>query len=342
MTPNRTPKGMALVLVALALVTASCRRPVPEAELGIQRIALSLAFSEEELKVPVEPEVILRIIPAPPTITAPDLVRFQGPPPAAPVFDPVPLCPVAGPGSAPEIPAVVQTFFPPSPGLYPRVNKGTISVVGGVLPLTLPYPPLSEWTVRHGEDAITEGIDGVTEDSIEKTWTIRRAVTPSFVVTDSVQLTDTALQLTQRVTEVNGVVSTFTPTPAVDVYTFGVEGDTWVSAGVDPDTNTAMYVSGAIVAREIVDACGELVDTYRFTLEEQFVNLDTGETSGTPLQEPNTYNIATQYGALLVKESVHTLTTTQTPDGAPLTYELTYTSVIDTLTPGPLPPEDGS
>jgi len=345
---RRSPAGKVAVVALLVLVAASCRRTPSSPELGMQRIALSLSFSEEALKVPVPPEVIIRVIPAPPQIQGPaDLAAFQvSSSPAAPEqppvrFDQTPPCPVARPGTAPKEAAQFQTFFAPAEGVYRRVNKGTISVVGGVLPLKLPYPPQSTWTVRGAPDRVTKGVAGVSKDTTVKQWTIERAVTPTFVITDHLSLSATAIQLSKRVTTVNGVVTTFTPAPAIDFYTFGVEGKTWTSAGIDSATKTAMYVSGKIQKREIIDACGELIDTYQFTLDEQVVDLATGGTSGTPAGEPNVYNIAPHIGGLLVKEDVHVLTTTRTESGAPLSFDFDYTSVFKTLKPAPLGSEKG-
>ena len=99
-----------------------------------------------------------------------------------------------------------------------------------------------------------------------------------------------------------------------------------------------MVVNGKIEKREVVDTCGELVDTYRITLSETMVNLATGETSGTPQDEPNVYNVATQYGGMIVREDVHYTQTTTTADGTPVVLEFDYVSTLDDIEPKPVQP----
>jgi len=69
-----------------------------------------------------------------------------------------------------------------------------------------------------------------------------------------------------------------------------------------------MVVQGQITKREPIDVCGTMVDTYRVESTEQIVNVEQGYSSKTHDGDPNVYNVATQYGGLLVQQ--HTATTT--------------------------------
>lgn len=326
----RRPRARIVVaLVVLALVASACQRPERQPNLGVSRIALNLAFSADELVEPVPPEIITQLVPAPPEVREPeDLFDFASPPASTPRPPTFSFCPKAEPGAAPSEPTVFQVKRPPDHGAYGRSNSGKIVVSGGVIPITLPYPPLSAWHVIHTPDQVTAGISGVTSETRRRTWQVRRIIAPGFESLDHMRIDGNNVQLVRRDTTVNRVTTSFVPSPPINVYVAGNEGDTWTSAGVDSASGTAMVVSARIEAREVVDACGTPVDTYRVTSDEQFVNLETGDTSGTNAGDPNVYHVATQYGALFVREDVHTFSTTQTESGAPLTVELDYISTL--------------
>jgi len=132
------------------------------------------------------------------------------------------------------------------------------------------------------------------------------------------------------------VKTTFTPSPPPTVYQFGVENDEWRSAGVDTETSTSILITGKILKREVVDVCGTLVDTYQAQYTEELVNLDTGEVSGTDPAATSTIDVAPQFGALVIKEDMHTVSHVRDPkSGSPLTITLTYVSTASTIEPVP-------
>ena len=315
---------------AVVLLAAGCQRPNRDAELGVSRIALNLAFSDEELVEPVDPAVIVRLVPAPPEVKEPeDVLDYTDPEPMLSLAP----CPEIPAGAAPDVAVEFQIKDPPPAGTFERVNEGKIVFNSGALLITLPYPPVSTWEVLPLEDEVTPGVEGVTEPTVRIRWQVRRVVAAGFETIDTLRVDGNNLQLLQRDTTVNGVTTTFKPTPPVNLYVAGNEGDTWKSAGVDSESGTAMLVQGTIGQREVVNACGTPVDTYRVSVEEQLVNLDTGETSGSAIGEPNVYNIATQFGGLAVREDIHTTTATRTEAGVPVTIELDYVSTARGVTP---------
>jgi hypothetical protein len=335
---TRTQQRLVALVVSLASVAAACGGGGEESiELGIKRVALSLSFSEEELAVPVPPNVITRIVPAPPgtdftvpsaPVTAPDLAAL------------FPQCGTA-PEGAPPAEAVARTVTsPPQTGRYLRHNKGTITI-NGALPITLPYPPFSAWEVPAIEEIDRPANDGVPfiVDPIpagtDYVVDLKKVIIPGFEITDRLQISATDIKLLQRTTVSGEDTTTFTPDPPVTLYTFGAEGTTWRSAGLDTETGTSMFLQGTIVSREVVDVCGTPIDTYRVEVTEQLVNLNTGDISGTPPGgEPSYYNYAPQLGGYVLREDVLSQVTTRDPaTGVPVQATLDYVSTANATGP---------
>ncbi len=328
------PRRLVVMLVALSVLATACGRGNSDRALpiGVKRVALNLVFAKEELAKPLTPEVILRILPPLPELSGGDLNQFRGPLRPPSLFPP---CAVAQPGQGPEKPVTFSAVRPPAVGAYGRHNKGTLKLVGP-LSLTLPFPPASRWEIPKTTRIVTPSPLPNTDPDITFEWDIRKILVPGFEVIDSMRLLEDRIELVKRRTINQGAESTFTPTPPVRIYTFGDEGSVIASAGMDTETNTAMVVNGKVEKREFVDVCGEVIDTWRVSLDEQVVNLDTGETSGTLQGDPNIYNFATQYGGIVVREDVHYTATTRTAEGTPVVLEFDYESTLDAITPTPL------
>ena len=331
-----------LVLLLATLLTTGCSVDAPPLELGVKRVALSLAFAEEELAEPVAPRVLYELVPAPPELIAAPDVPYVAPSFELPSF----LACQPAPEGAPLGAAVERVAAaPPVAGTYLRRNTGTIHIEGGVVPIDLPYPPLSTWV--HGEPtevSVTptpvagNSFQVPTEPAPADEYEVVKTLTPDFTITDRLRRTPTAIELVSRVTNANGTESTFTPEPPIIVHQFDVEGTQWTSAGMDTATGTAMLFEGTIEAREIVDVCGTIVDTYRVTFVEQVVNLRTGEVSGSQPNVPNAYNIAPQLGGLIVREDVHSTLTAREPNsGATVLVQMDYVSTL--ASPDPIPKE---
>jgi len=328
----------AVVIVLATALLASCGRGPEDFEVGVKRVALALAFAEEELAEPVSPHVIRQLVPAPPE------VDFSNPPPVEEVvfeFDNPLDCPAAPPGAAPAQAVQRAVTSPPAAGPYLRHNEGTVEVTGGVIPLTLPFPPLTRWEVGESEaiprqpGPFAGGPLDTTPPGNNHELDIRKVIIENaFVVTDRVRITHAEIQLLSRTTEASGTTTVFSPDPPITLYQFAVEGTTWRSAGVDTETDTAMLVQGTIQRREVVDVCGERIDTYRVSMTESVVNLQTGETSGTDADRPNVYNVAPHHGGLVIREDVRSTTRARDPEsGAPVIVLLEYVSTINAVEP---------
>jgi hypothetical protein len=325
-----------LLTVAIALVSG-CSSGHRELELGIKRVALNLAFADEGKAEPVPPKVVYQLIPAPPGLvdSAPATPPARLPSFELPAFI---TCPKASEGATPEQAVLRLASRSPAAGTYPRRNVGKVHVDGGVLPLDLPYPPFSLWEfgastpIEVPPDPTGAIAPGGTGDE----YTIKKSLTPDYVITETFRRTPTEIQLVKRETLANGVTTTIQPSPPVTYYSFGAENDEWRTAGLDQATSTAMLITGKIIKREVVDVCGTLVDTYQAQITEETVNLDTGEVSGSDPSASSYIDVAPQLGGLVIKEDIHSVTHTRDPkSGAPLTISFTYVSTTSTVEPVP-------
>jgi hypothetical protein len=213
-----------------------------------------------------------------------------------------------------------------------------VHVEGGLFPIDLPFPPFSLW--EYGEptpvDLPGDPTGAVTAPAKGDDYTITKTLTPDFVITETFRRTPTEIQLLQRTTKANGTTTSFTPSPPLTYYSFGVENDEWRSAAVDTETSTAMVITGKILSREVVDVCGTPIDTYRAQLTEESVNLDTGEVSGSDPTAPTIINVAPHLGGLVIREDVHSTTRTRDAEsGAPISITFEYVSTTATVEPIP-------
>jgi hypothetical protein len=329
-------RRIVLLVLAVGLV-AGCSTGHRDLELGIKRVALALAFADEDKAQPVPPKVVYQLIPAPPALVdeAPPTPPASLPPFELPAFI---TCPKANLAGAPEQAVLRLASAPPEAGAYPRRNTGTVHVEGGLVPLDLPYPPFSLWEYGAAThvDVPADPTGAVTPAETDDEFTVKKALTPDFFTVETLRRTSTGIVLVKRETSANGAKTTFTPSPPPTVYQFGVENDEWRSAAVDTDTSTAILITGKILEREVVDVCGTLVDTYRAQYTEELVNLDTGEVSGTDPSATSLINVAPQLGALVVKEDMHLVSHVRdAKSGAPLTISMTYVSTASSTEPVP-------
>src|SRR5205823_5710753 len=72
------------------------------------------------------------------------------------------------------------------------------------------------------------------------------------------------------------------------------QGQTFSSAGFDPESRVALSLRGQFTGRKRIDACGALIDTWELKLSEVML-LPDGQ-----LTIDATHDIATQYGGLSV------------------------------------------
>lgn len=327
-------KRLVMLAVAGVLASACGTSEDPSPRLGVRSVALDFAFSVEDLRKPVEPRRIVRVIPAPPQV-----VRGERPLDENVVFPPGPECPEPREGTVVDEPATVFVKRPPKMGKYPRHNSGTFGVKAGQLDLTLPFPPASRDELsRLREVAPRDPVSGIFDesDSPEQEgsgvweWDAVHVITPEFTVLNRYRLTPAVIQIVRRETKTQEGTSVFVPNPPVTLMELnqGV-GDSWRSTGADSQRRIAMTIEGRIEKTEVVEMCGDVVDSYRVVTQETLVNLETGESSGTSADEPNVYNIATQLGGLIASTEQHYTQQTRLEDGTPIVLEFNYKSTLD-------------
>lgn len=331
---------LALVALVATLVAAACGSGGDgRLKLGVRALALDLTFADEALAEPVEAERIIRIIPAPPDVSEPaDLEQFAGSPEEPASVNP---CPSASPAAAPRLLASVGQDMPPREGSYGRHNTGTFTVTGGTLDLTLPYPPFTrdditdirEIEPAEATDLVGRGEQPEQQDSGQFEWSVTHVLTSDFSVTTRYRLTDDAVQVIELISRNAETERSVRPVPPVDLLQLNEgEGHEWSSAGVDSEESTAFQIDGRIERREAVDVCGELVDTYRVITTETLVNLVDGSVTST--NEPNRYNIATQFGGLIVETEQHyTEQSRERDSGTPISITYDFVSTLDSIEP---------
>jgi hypothetical protein len=355
--PNVERRRLAVALTLTVVLTSACAAtPTDELRISIRRVALSLAFEDDDKAQPVAPERIIEIIPAPAELVASrDLEPFRTPT-DRPLDDDEtvdqrgrPVCRPAPEGTALQEVVSVSIDAPPKPGWYRRHNQGKLTITGGPIPLTLPFPRVTIMEVRDVKEVERPDVNQKAGDAARQAPPVADAVSAMRTTTvtqftvaheiATITLTDTyeydgdGLRLVQRTTKTAAATAVFTPTPQITLVTLGDFGGDWSEGGSDRESRTAMVVQGEIAAQEAVDVCGTLVDTLRFENDEQTVNLSTQETSGTG-DVPNTYNIAPQHGGLIVQEEKH-FTQVATVDDAKLVIDWDYVSTLGNLDPYP-------
>lgn len=338
-TPLRGRQATALVGAVLALT--GCAFSAPDtSDLGVRRVGLDLAYTDDTLKVQVPPNIIVTFVPA-----APDLIRAQvpGAEPFLPVDSPivgspqapppsVPVCPPAPEGAVPETPAAVAITAPPIAGTYLQRNDGTIKVLGAV-PLTFPYPTTSRFVIRDVTTVDTP--DPVSGVKVRRTtFVVEDQILPTFTIVSTYEYDTKQVNLVRRLITSGPTTTGFEPTPAVQVVAFGGQGTTWNAAGIDTDALNSLIVQGAIAAPEAVDVCGVLIDAQRVSTEENQADIANGSQSGTRTGMPNITHYAMQFGGLPVRREQHTTQVIRTEAG-PVTIETDVVSTLMSVQPEP-------
>ena len=338
---RRTQRTRVVALLLATLLAGACGPSEPDRlEFGVQRIALDIAFVDEDAAPPPTPEVIVQLIPAPPEVYEPGFDFRTVEVPEDEVDDDRPLvlpalpprCPPASPEATIDLPVSPAVLDPPAPGFYPRANTGFIELVTAGPQLKFNYPAESFWRVSPERPAPspTGTVTLPTNTPLGRQWTVTKQL-GAFQVIELMELASNGVLLVERRTINNGVETVLRPDPPVTFFQFGAEGDSWNSAGADVEHDLAIVIQGSINDRAVIDVCGVLAEAFVIGYTEQVVNLATGETSGTDSAEPSTIYYAPQYGGLVVKEEIHATQRVTAEDGSPVVINLDYVSTLMTV-----------
>jgi hypothetical protein len=316
--------------------------------IGVKRIALNLAFSDEAKAVPLPPEQVIVQIPVDQSVVLPpEIVLPARPKPVTrqPVVPPPTKCPAAAPDTFPSEPVTIFARGAPKAGVYTLHNEGTITLGIGAFSLPLPYPRRSTVEIRNvvvqdavaGGEALPPAVRALAGISPVVTFDAFKTVSPELAILNSYRYDEAKLTLTKRVILTPSETTTFQPTPDITFMQFGKgEADSWSSAGIDQPHNLGMVVQGKIDNREFVDLCGKVYDAFHVTSNENVADLASGGTSGTDVAKPNIYWFANQLGALIIKEEGH-FTQTIRVQGNIASLKFDYTSTMDSVDPTPAP-----
>lgn len=335
---RRLARATALVSAMLTLTGCGWNSP-SKTELGIRRIGLDLAYSDEALRVKVPPRILVKYVPAPPAAL---IARVPGaatylpddqPPPHVPAPKEPLACPKAPAGAVPEEPAAVAITSPPVAGTYLQRNVGTIKVSGSP-PLTFTYPEISELVIR--DVKTQEVVDPSLGRILKTTFVAEDRVLPTYKIVSKYEYDTKQVNLLERSIISGATTTTFHPSAGVEVVSFGGPGATWDAAGVDTDARNTLVVQGSIAQPEVVDVCGMLVDSQKVSTDENQVDVANASKSGSRAGMPIVTHYAMQFGGLPVRRDQHTTQVIRT-DAGPVTVD---TDVVSTLMSiHPLPPE---
>jgi hypothetical protein len=324
----------------------------PDFNIGFRRVALDLSYKDQALAAPPTPENTL--IPQP--VISSGLFVNLHPPIGKLPENPFPTvtntCPTAGPNEHPDDPVTVFAQVPPKPGTYLQHNTGKFSLGVGAVSGTFQMPKHSVEEIKNvTKSQINDPVNGLT-DVIQ--WDV---VVPGLggSTTTTYQTTFAGAPATSTIAQAAGLPNSHAPAGELDlVHLVIVSGDTtvdfkpdppvtlmafkngtgtsWNSAGIDQRDGTSMVVEGSITKRVNVDLCGKVYDTYEVSSQEHITNLKTGLTSNTDPNDPNIYDIATQYGALTLHQHITTTITFPT-DAGTTTIVSNYDQTLDSLDP---------
>ena len=357
LSPRRRLLAAAVLSVSVPVLAGCGINSGRGFQVGVKQVGVNLSFANGSL-------VTTRIVHLPPVPVASygaflaqvtQLSNVQAvngitgfPPPTA-----LAGCPKAPTGARPDQAVKVVVTRPPATGVYREHNTGKFTLVEDGLTFSGPYPPQGEFSIQNEStksaadsvngtvtdfyfDLVVTGVDGSV------TTTTYRAQIQEGGVVNKAQLeastgpgTTGELDLVKQVVQNSQGTSTFAPSSPVEIVAFnrGV-GASWNSAGVDSSSGTVMTVSGSITAIDWVDVCGRIVEAYRVVSNEKVSNPNANAafTSSTNQSDPNVYDIAPQFGGLIVRAHIDT-TTTYTANKSATVVTLDYTSVLDSVTP---------
>lgn len=287
------------VVLALALVAGGCGGPQPKLTFGGKAVPVNVSFGKpgEDDPRSNQPFVLapvlggVGVIPVAEERPTTKITQPAPPPPPPPLV----FCPQADPTDPADLPkAEAGRDFAGAPKL-------------GLLPTRIE----GKYTVNDKVEQFKETIQRfVFSSNTEANGTIRFGVftqargvsaTSSYVSTQAADRVPGSFGLDSIQTEgrgIDGRPSFRSPKPLTLMQMRPTPGLTWTDATTDPLSGAAFTVSGKVIGKSRIDACGQLVDAWQVALTQTVV---------TPLQRIDseiTYWVATQYGGLIVQESV--------------------------------------
>ena len=304
-----TRRHLRIALLLTALSLSACGPSAPF-EAAVRAYPADVAYGSQTKPSdsPAPPTTPLELPPGTPPLVygAPAPAH---PPTFAPAATAAPTpqqCPQAAVDAVAELPAEQAATVPPAAATYAWHENGTSQVGSGA---ALQFPPKLTHTV--GNVSVPDAAGSFTFDVTTSSGGLnglQRVVTSYQVVPtpptgSNLQGVSTSqaagLYLTAMVssdpTSPQSRLTRFAPPLLLLQFPAG-DLPSWTTAGTDSGSGDTMTLSAAVTGHRQVDACGKLVDTWEVHA--------TGSLSG-PDQQLSldlTYDVATQYGGIIVRE----------------------------------------
>lgn len=290
-----------LPLLLLSLLLAACGAPERTLDLGFKEVPSDVVLGAQSSPAPTAGPVAVPPPPPPSVVTLPpppyeipSTVTEPSPPPPLP--SPT-ACPAPDPLQAPSLEAPSTVTKPPVQAAYVFDNRGTYAV-GGPDARKGAFPTR---TVRFF-NGITQLSPGTFEYDVSERIGETTTTSRYRVATDGIAPVQESGLFLVRMTyrRADGVSATFNPTPPLRITSLPlVRGATSDQSAVDPQTQTAMSFTSVVEGKARVYACGQPLDTWT-------VHLTKGRllSPDQDLEFDSTYQLATQFGAIVVQDVV--------------------------------------
>ena len=333
------PRTTAALLAVLALTACG---PDPDTQIGMRASTLDLQFARPDLAVPVPPNIVVRLLPAPPAV----LDRISRPtgtplPPSVPPPPPAPVgCPADSAPPRAGKPLAESTAGSPTPGYYAYATKGKGTVTGGTDPVTAALPPSTSVAVTASqlvEPSATIDVEGGAPSSGKQLeYTVTTQLSSTVRQVDTLRVSATSINLVKR--QLSNAERSFEVelSPHVQIMVFGPVGTRWSSRGTDSETSTSFDYAGTIEGVTEVKVCGVLTKAYRVAYESTLTNTAGYEVirTGTDSAHPASFTIAPQLGGLILAQQVYSEDLRLYSNlGGYVQTTLDYTSVLTDLEP---------
>lgn len=349
-TPRRTlprapRRGRSVVLLVALSFLPACSMPSflkvadPPDGVTVKNLTADIAFGADEPESPAIGPAQFASVPLAPLdeLFEPDFEIDEGPRPRQFTAPPGGPCPDAEDGTYPEKAAGVVVEGMPTPGVYRWKETGTIELV--VPPVKVPVSGLSTRTVR----SVMPTASGFTYDYEQVTLAGREIQTIEIRTAESEPLRGVYLTRLRLFAPRNGRTPSREETPTIDFHppsllapklmTLPVQTEHIASTSVDVERKLTFTIEGDVDAstRVRIDACGELLDAWRFNGTLRLVQDIQDESRAIRSTKYDTL-FAPQLGGLFVGDHV---VTTGRFEAFQYTSDLATT--IGGLTPAPEP-----
>jgi hypothetical protein len=291
-----------------ALLMLSACGPSAPFEVAVRSYAGDVAYGAQSTPAPAPAQAAIPVELPP---GAPPLIYGAPAPPQAtfaprPTSTPLPDCPTAAVDAVADLPAEPSATIPPHPGTYRWRQQGTFRQGSGP---TLPFLPQLSHTVGNVStpDATGSYTFDVTTSSgglngLQRVTTSYQVVPPppagsnvvGVATTQAAGVYLTAMVMTDN-SSPNARLAHFAP-PLLILQFPASDLPAWSTRGTDSGSGDTLQLSAAVTGHARVDACGKVIDAWEvhatgsLTGPDQTLSLDL------------TYDVATQYGGLVVRE----------------------------------------